>query len=209
MPEASKDTATSTAHVNSVLKTMGYDIIGGSRERHRFKDGFRILKPAEAQGAIPVTITSRRRTYDVQAEMNKIVAEFSRRNLEVHDIEVAADNKFGSFNVTKEFNRGKTADGKGIARVQGRYWFIHLRASVVWAVKTHDDDTDLRSVEIEGARSGNYPFDIIAEMRRNVKVPGQRMVNWSLNLRGKKTGEFTGLTAAKDAVRKELLGEDT
>jgi hypothetical protein len=208
MLEASKDTATSTAHVNSILKTMEYDIIGGSRERHRFKDGFRVLKPAEAQGAIPVTITSRRRTYDVQAEVNKIVVEFAKRNLEVHDIVVSPDNKFGSFSVTKEFNRGKTADGKGITRLDGRYWFIQLRASVVWAVQTHDDDTDLRTVEVEGVRYGDYPFDIIAEMRRNVKVPGQRMVNWSLNLRGKKTGEYTGLTAAKDAVIKDLLGKE-
>jgi len=206
MPEASKDTATSTAHVNSILKTMGYDIIGGSRERHRFKDGVRVMKSPEVQGAIPVTITSRRRTYDVQAEVSKIVAEFTKRNLLIHDINVTEDNKFGSFTVTKKFNQGKTADGKGIARLDGRYWFIHLRASVVWVVKTHNDDTDLRNVEIEGTGHPVYPFDIVAEMRRNVKVPGQRMVNWSLTVKGKKTGEFAGLTAAKDAARKKLLG---
>src|SRR4051812_31056652 len=189
MKESTKDTATSTAHVNGVLAAMGYTVVGGSRDRNRFKDGFRVQKPTEQYGAIPVTITSRRRTYDVQAEIDKIVIEFASKELEIHDIVVSDDNKFGSFTVRRAFNKGKTADGKGITRIKGRYWFIHLRASVVWTVMTDADDTDLRTVEVESAQYTRYPFSIVAEMRRNVKVPGQRMVNWSVTVNGKKRSE--------------------
>lgn len=205
MNESSKDTATSTAYVNRVLDEMGYTIIGGDRNRNRFKDGFRVLKPVEQYGAVTVTVTSRRRTYDVQAEMNKIVAEFAKRGLEIQERTVDENNKYGWFSVRKAFNKGKTADGKGIVRIDGRLWFIHLRASVVWAVLTDNDNTDLRTVEVETDPHGAYPFTIVAEMRRNVKVPGQRMVHWSTTVNGEKRSEHPGLTAAKDAVRKELL----
>lgn len=205
MNESTKDTATSTAHVNGVLTAMGYDIVGGSVHHNRFKDGFRIQKATEQYGAIPVTVTSRRRTYDVQAEINKIVIEFAKRGLEIHDISVDDNNKFGSFTVRKAFNKGKTADGKGIVRINGRYWFIHLRSSVVWAVLTDDDNTDLRTVEVESELHNKYPFQIVAEMRRNVRIPGQRMLHWSVTINGKKHSEHAGLTAAKADVVQTIL----